>query len=102
MKIKKNDKVMIMKGKDRGKTGKVSAVLNESRVLIDGLNVFKKSIRPRTAEGKGETISISKSVAASNVQIVCSSCGKPTRVGYAIDPKSHAKNRICKKCKTSL
>ena len=103
MKIKKNDKVMIMKGKDRGKTGKVSAVFaKENRVLIEGLNLYKKSVRPRRAEEKGQVISVAKPVAASSVRVVCSSCGQPTRVGFEVDAKGKTKNRICKKCKKSL
>lgn len=102
MKVQKNDKVIIMKGKDRGKTGKVTSVVNGNKALVDGLNVFKKTIRKKTAEGKGETVSVSKPISISNIQIICSSCGKPTRVGYGIDSKSRAKNRICKKCKASL
>jgi large subunit ribosomal protein L24 len=101
MKIKKNDKVMIMKGKDRGKTGKVSAVFTkENRVMVDGLNLYKKAIRPRRAEEKGQIISVPKPVAAANVQVVCPSCGKPTRIGYEAEGQS--KNRICKKCKKTL
>ena len=101
MKIKKSDKVMIMKGKDRGKTGKVSAVFaRENRVLVDGLNLYKKTIRPRRAEEKGQIISVSKPMAAANVRVICQSCGQPTRIGYEVGER--AKNRICKKCKKFL
>ncbi len=102
MKIKKNDKVIIMKGKDRGKTGKVLSVLSGEKVVVDGLNVYKKTIRKKTAEGHGDVVTIAKPMSISNVQVVCSSCGKPTRIGYEINGKNGAKTRICKKCKASL
>ncbi|MCL5006953.1 MAG: 50S ribosomal protein L24 [Patescibacteria group bacterium] len=102
MKVKKNDKVLIIKGKDRGKTGKVLTVFEKGRVIVEGLNMSKKTVRPRTTEEKGQVISVAKPVAIANVQVVCPSCGKPTRIGYDTNSKSGNKKRICKKCQASL
>jgi len=97
MKIRKNDNVQIMVGKDRGKQGKVLKVDSEnSRVLIQGLNMFKKHQRPKKQGDKGEIVSISRFLDLSNAMIVCASCSKPTRVGYKLE--GDKKVRYCKKC----
>ncbi|MBI2677083.1 MAG: 50S ribosomal protein L24 [Candidatus Yanofskybacteria bacterium] len=100
MKIKKNDKVKMLSGKDRGKTGKVIFVLNKedegARVVVEGLNKIKKHQRPKKQGQKGQIVSVERAVAISTVQLVCPSCGKPTRVGQKIDGKN--KTRVCKKC----
>ncbi len=101
MKIKKGDNVMIMKGKDRGKSGKVAlAIPKENRVVVYGLNQVKKSVRPKKQGEKGQIISVSLPVRVNNVAIVCPPCGKPTRIGSSII--NDKKQRICKKCKSAL
>ena len=101
MKIKKGDNVQIMAGKDKGKRGKVLKVnLKSGKILVQGLNMFKKHQRPKKQGDKGEIISISRFLNVSNAMLVCGSCDKPTRVGYKIEVDS--KSRYCKKCKAIL
>ena len=98
MKIKKNDNVIMLSGKDRGKTGKINLVLPESgKVVVEGLNLIKKHVRARKQGQKGQIISKERAVSVSSVALVCKSCGKPTRIGYKVT--SESKVRICKKCK---
>ena len=97
MHIHKGDQVKILVGKDRGKTGKVLRVFPEDeRVLIEGLNLFKKRVRPKRQGQKGEIVSIPRPLHASSVQLVCSSCKKPSRVGFR--EEGGKKVRYCKKC----
>ncbi len=101
MNIKKGDNVKILSGKDSGKSGKVLRVFpNAGRVLIEQINLFKKHVRPKKQGEKGEVVLIPKSMDVSNVAIVCSSCKKPTRIGYRVNPKN--KERICKKCSAKI
>lgn len=87
-----------MSGKDRGKQGKLLKVdYKKGKVLVEGLNVFKKHKRPSRQGEKGEVVEVSRLLEASNVLPVCSSCNQPTRVGYKIE--GGAKSRYCKKCK---
>lgn len=98
MKIHKGDNVIMLSGKDRGKKGKILAVLSkENRVIVEGLNLIKKHTRPRKQGQKGQIISKERTVSVSSVALVCKSCGLPTRVGYKIE--GDKKVRICKKCK---
>ena len=99
--IKKNDTVQIMVGKDLGKQGKVLSVDSpNNRVVVQGVNVFKKHQRPKKQGEKGEVVSVSRSINASNVMLVCNSCGKPVRAGYRYD--GDAKIRYCKKCQSAI
>jgi large subunit ribosomal protein L24 len=99
-KIKKNDQVQIMAGKDRGKSGRVLQVdRDRGRVVIEGLNMVKKAIRPRGQNQKGGISSVEAALAISNVQIVCKKCG-PTRIGLRMDQDQ--KVRFCKKCGEQL
>ncbi|MEK7464904.1 MAG: 50S ribosomal protein L24 [Patescibacteria group bacterium] len=101
MKIRKGDTVKILSGKDRGKRGQVSRVFSErDRILVQGVNVKKKHRRARRQDRKGEIILLPAPIAASAAQVVCASCGKPTRIGYRID--AGKKVRVCKKCGKTL
>lgn len=101
MKIRKGDNVIMLNGKDKGKTGKVIKVLFENnRVVIEGLNMLKRAVRARKQGQKGQIISKERSVNAASVALVCKSCGKPTRVGYKFEGEN--KVRICKKCKSEV
>ncbi len=101
MKIKKNDQVKILVGKDNGKTGKISRVLaSEKKVVVDGLNLIKKHVRPRREGEKGQRIEVAGKIDISNIMLVCPKCGKATRVGYKAVGKN--KFRICKKCNAEL
>ncbi len=101
MKIHKGDNVQIMACKDKGKRGKVLKVnLKTGKILVQGLNMFKKHQRPKKQGDKGEVISVSRFLNVSNAMLVCSSCDKPARTGYKIEGDS--KSRYCKKCKAIL
>jgi large subunit ribosomal protein L24 len=97
MKIKKRDTVKILSGKDKGKTGVVSKTFpSENKVLVEGINLYKKHIKPRGQRQKGETILVNRPLNVSKVMLVCKNCGKPTRVGFKIE--ANTKSRYCKKC----
>lgn len=101
MKIRKNDQVKILSGKDRGKTGKVLRVFpKDGRVLVEGLNLVKKHSRPKRQGEKGQRVSVPATLDASNLMLVCPKCSKASRVGFKIGEKS--KFRICKKCKSEI
>lgn len=102
MKIKKGDKVQVIKGKDRGKSAKVLSVFPEERTLmLDGLNLFKKTMRPKKQGEKGQIVTVPQPVKVDNVQFVCSSCGKPTRIGIKVE-SGKDKKRYCKKCNSTV
>jgi len=101
MKIKKGDQVTILSGKDKGKKGPITKVLPEKgRVVVDGVNMVKKHRRSKKQGEKGQRINMPVSINASNVQIICSRCGKPTRIGYKL--VEDKKVRICKKCNQEI
>ena len=101
MNIKKGDSVKIIAGKDRGKTGKILNVLTkEGRVSVEGINVYKKHVRPRKQGEKGEIVSLVRPLQVSNVQIICPSCSKSVRVGFRVN--GAIKTRFCKKCKANI
>lgn len=101
MKFKKGDEIKIISGKDRGKTGKISKVYPKlDSVLVDGLNMFKKHMRKKQADKKGEIVLVPRPLKVSVIRIVCKNCGKVTRVGY--DLNGEEKVRICKKCKQAV
>lgn len=98
MKIKKGDQVKILAGKDRGKQGKVLRVIpKKDRVVVENINIHKKHVRPRREGEKGQIIEMSAPIHISNVALICSKCGKPTRVGFRFEEEK--KVRYCKKCK---
>ena len=101
MKVKKNDTVLVLTGKDAGKTVKVLASLPaDNKVKVDGINV---QMRSRKARKAGETSAITPQVGAidaSNVMVVCPACNKATRVAHAVIEGK--KIRVCKKCGASL
>ena len=101
MKVKKNDNVVIITGKDVKKTGKVLAVMPKAnKVVVEGVNVQEKNRKARSAQETSQKIKKEGPIDASNVLVICPVCGKATRVGYeVVDGK---KVRICKKCKASL
>jgi len=100
-KIKKGDIVKIMKGKDAGKTGKVIRVYTDDmKATVDGLNVYKKHIKPKRQGEKGQTVEIARPITIANIQLVCPHCGKTTRVGSRFD--GDTKIRYCKKCDVSI
>ena len=98
MKFKKGDSVLIIAGKDKGRTGKIiKSIPKELKILVEGINLKKKHVRPKKQGEKGQVVEIPAAIDISNVKIVCPKCGKATRVGYLLEGEN--KNRICKKCK---
>lgn len=101
MRIKKGDTVLIISGKDKGRTGKVYRALpREGGILVEGINLKKKHIRPKKQGEKGQIVDVPAVLDISNVKIICPKCGKAARVGYKIEGKE--KNRVCKKCKQEI
>ena len=98
MKIRKNDTVAIIAGKDKGKRGKVRRVLpKEDRVIVEGLNMIKRHSRARRAARQAGIIELEAPIHVSNVMLLCNKCGKPTRVGLRFLTDSR-KVRICRSC----
>jgi len=101
MKIRKGDTVKIIKGKDRGKTGKVIQCFpQEGYVVVEGLNLRVKHLRARRGGEKGQKITYPAPLVHSNVMLVCPTCGKITRVG--VKREGEARQRMCKKCKATF
>ena len=97
MNIRKDDKVVVLSGKDKGKQGKIlTADPKAAKVIVEGVNVATKHQKPRKQGEEGGIIKLETPIYASKVQLVCPKCGKATRVGHKIvDGK---KVRVCKKC----
>ena len=102
LKVKKGDTVQILKGRDRGKKGKVLIIfLAQRKALIEGINLVKKHKRQTSQDQKGGIISIEAPLALANIMVFCKECNKPARVGIVTN-KDNTKSRICKKCKGTL
>lgn len=101
MTVKKGDNVVVITGKDKGKTGKVLEVFpKDNKVLVDGVNIVTKHKKARTQQEKSEIVKKAAPFEASNVLVVCPVCGKATRVAHK---EINGKNaRVCKKCSASL
>jgi large subunit ribosomal protein L24 len=101
MKIKKGDKVLIIKGKDAKKTGSVLKTLPKNRKLIlENLNLITHHVKPRRSGEKGQKIKVPSPLSIANVKLICPKCKKPTRLGFKIE--NNQKNRFCKKCKAII
>ena len=88
-------------GKDRGKSATVVAVFpKRDQVIVEGLNMVYKHVRPRRAGEKGQRVQVAAPMNVSNVQVVCPSCKKGTRIGYRIDGED--KLRVCKQCEATI
>jgi large subunit ribosomal protein L24 len=97
MKIKKDDQVVIISGKYRGKKGKILRVLPEKeKVAVEGINIVKKNVRSRKSGEKGQIVDMPSPLSVSNVKLICPQCGKAVRVGFKM--VGEKKYRICKKC----
>ena len=102
MKIKKNDTVAVMTGKDRGKKGRVLQVFpEEGRVLVEAVQYRKVHRRPTQDNPKGGIVQMESKISISNVMLVCPRCGKPTRLGFTFLADG-TKQRSCKKCREIL
>lgn len=101
MKVKLNDQVVVIAGKEKGKKGKITKILSkQERIVVEKLNIRTKHIKK--SQGKaGERVQFEAPMHISNVMLVCPNCGKNARVGYK-KLKTGKKQRICKKCKESI
>jgi large subunit ribosomal protein L24 len=97
--IRKNDTVLVVTGKDRGKRGRVLKLVPETnRLIVEGVNLIKRHTRPNPGKNvKGGIVEREASLHASNVQLVCPECGAQTRVGRKILGDGR-KVRVCRKC----
>jgi large subunit ribosomal protein L24 len=106
--IKKDDEVMVISGKDRGRTGRVVRVLpREGRIMVEGVARGKKHTRTRGKRSgggqqlqQGGIVDIDLFIDISNVQVMCKSCGQPTRVGHRLE--GGTKVRVCRQCGADL
>jgi len=96
--IRRNDNVVVTAGRDRGKKGRVLKVVpDRNRVVVEGVNIIKRHTRPNPQRNiKGGIVEREASLNASNVQLVCPACGKPTRIGHST--QGDRKVRVCRKC----
>ena len=99
--IKKGDLVRVIAGKDNGKRGKVLQVLPKLNVAqVEGINILKKHIKSRQKGAPGQKIEFPSPLHISNLQLICPSCDRPSRMGHVIEGEK--KQRVCKKCKARL
>ncbi len=102
MKIQKNDQVLIMSGRDKGRKGKVLRVFpSQDKILVEGIKIHKKHIKPKREGEKGQLVEVASPLPVGKVKLICPKCGKPTKIGYKIITQSDGKktkSRICKKC----
>ena len=99
-KLKRDDTVQIVSGKDKGKSGKVLRIDTvKGRIIVQGLNMARKAVRPRKQNDKGGIIDVEAALDISNVMIMCRKCG-PTRVGIKVENGN--KSRVCRKCGDTL
>ena len=95
--VKKGDTVLVLAGKDKGKSGKIIAAYpKENRVVVENVNIHTKHKKARNAQEKSGIEKIEAPFDASNVQVICATCGKATRVAHKIE--GDKKERVCKKC----
>lgn len=106
LKIKKNDTVVIIGGKERGKRAKVLKVFpQEGKVIVEGLNLVKKHAKKRRQQDQAGIIELEAPIHISNIMVYCPKCKKPVRIGFSTiggKKKTDKKKRICKKCKQEI
>jgi large subunit ribosomal protein L24 len=99
-KLRKEDQVQVIAGKDKGKQGKIVRIDREKgRAIVAGVNMVKKAQKKRKQTDRGGIVEIEAPIQISNIMIVCRKCG-PTRIGYKIE--GGAKKRVCRKCGEAL
>ncbi len=102
MRIRKNDTVLVITGKDRGKKGKVRrAVPKSERVVVEGLNMIKRHSRARRAARQAGIVELEAPIHVSNVKLVCEKCKKPTRVGVRLREDGR-RTRYCRACQEPI
>jgi len=99
-KLKKEDTVEVIAGKDKGKRGRILKILRDKdRIMVEGVNMVKKAKKKRKQQDRGGIIEVEAALHSSNLMIVCKKCG-PVRIGYKID--AGKKIRVCRKCGEAL
>lgn len=102
LKIRHNDMIQVIKGRDRGKKGKILRILpGAKRALVEGINLVKKHKRKTQADQQGGIVSIESSISLANVMILCKHCNRPARIGFKA-LKGETKTRFCKGCGETL
>ncbi len=97
-KIRKNDEVMVIKGRDRGRKGKVlRAMPKENRLIVEGANMIKRHMRPTGTMRQAGIIEKEAPIHSSDVMLICKKCNQPARVGFSY-LEGGSKVRVCKKC----
>ena len=97
MNIKKNDTVIVLSGKDKGKKGKVLVAMpKDSKVIVEGVNVATCHTKPRKQGEQGGIVKKETPIRACKVALFCEKCGKGVRVGYKVE--GDKKVRVCRKC----
>jgi large subunit ribosomal protein L24 len=96
MKLRKNDSVTVIAGRDKGKTGRIIRIDREkARAVVEGVNMVKKAVKQKKQNQKAGITSVEAALSVSKLMITCKKCG-PTRIGYSVDGTS--KKRVCRKC----
>ena len=99
-KLRKDDLVEVIAGKDKGKQGKIIRIdTTKARAIVSGVNMVKKAMKKRKQTDRGGIVDVEAALAISNIMIVCKKCG-PTRIGYKIEDGK--KKRVCRKCGEAL
>lgn len=102
MKLKKGDQVLVVRGKDRGRKGKIEKIFPKTgKAFVPGINLYKKHVRPQSESKPGGVVEVVKPLPISNLAFLCPKCRQKTRIGYQIG-KNGEKNRICKKCQSLI
>ena len=98
LKVRKNDTVMVIAGRDRGKTGKVLRVLPvRGRVIVERLNMVKRHTKPRGAASPGGIVEKEAPLDISNVMVLCDRCDAPVRIGFKLAADG-SRSRVCRRC----
>ena len=101
MKLRQGDNVIVLSGNDKGKTGEILEIIpSTQKVIVKGVNIRKKHVKPRKAGEEGGIISSEYPIHSSKVNVVCPKCGKASKIGYVIEDGK--KVRVCKKCGAKL
>lgn len=101
MKLRKNDSVKVVSGKDKGKVGKIEKIYpKENKVLVSGVNQYKRHLKGKAQGQKSEIVTLTKPLPVSAVSLVCPKCNKVARIGFRIEKTK--KERFCKKCEKTI
>ena len=101
MKLRIGDQVVVIAGKDKGKKGKITKVFpQKGKVIVEGINKYKRHMKKQSDKNPGGIVEIERAIWVDNIQIICPTCKKPSRVGYQINNQD--KQRVCKKCQAPI